>query len=50
MEKYRDTLEVIINSKNMDRIPDMVNDILKKSPDLNDYIKELCTKYIINLN
>ena len=50
MEKYQDALEVIISSKNMDRIPDMVNDILNKKPDLNSYVKELCTKYKINLN
>ena len=50
MEKYREALEVIISSKNMDRIPDMINDILKKKPDLNSYVKELCTKYKVNLN
>ena len=50
MEKYSDALEVIISSKNIDRIPEMVNDILKKNPDLNNYVKELCTKYKVNLN
>ena len=50
MEKYEDALEVGISSKNLDKIPDIVNDILRKKPDLQNKVKELCTKYKVNLS
>ena len=50
MEKYEDALEVGISSKNMDKIPDIVNDILRKKPELQNKVKELCTKYKVNLS
>ena len=50
MEKYEDCLEVAISSKNLDKIPDIINDVLKKKPDLQNKVKELCTKYRVNLS
>ena len=50
MEKYEDALEITISSKDMDKIPDIVNDILMKKPDLKNKVKELCTKYKVNLS
>lgn len=50
MEKYEDALDIVISSKNTDRIPDLVNDILIKKPDLQKKVKELCIKYKVNLN
>ena len=50
MERYDDALEVAFSSKNMDKIPDIVNDVLKKKPDLQEKIKDLCTKYKVNLS
>ena len=49
MEKLEDLLEVTISSKNMDKIPDIVNDILNKKPDLQNKVKELCKNYKVNL-
>ena len=50
MEKYEDALDVILSSKNMDRIPELVNEILNKKPNLEKIVKDLCTKYKVNLN
>ena len=50
MEKYQDALEVIISSKNMDRMPDLINEVLMKKPSLKEKVKELCTKYKVNLS
>ena len=50
MEKYEDCLEVAISSKNLDKIPDIINDVLKKKPELQNKVKELCTKYRVNLS
>jgi len=50
MEKYEDALEVAISSKNLDKIPDIINDILNKKPDLQNLVKDLCTKYKVNLS
>jgi len=50
MEKYEDCLEVAISSKNLDKIPDIINDVLKKKPELQDKVKDLCTKYRVNLS
>ena len=44
MEKYEDALEVAISSKNLDKIPDIINDILNKKPELEKLVKDLCTK------
>ena len=49
MEKYEDVLEVAISSKNLEKIPDIVNDILNKKPDLQNKVKELCKNYKVNL-
>ena len=48
--KYEDALDVIIGSKNMDQIPNLVNDILAKKPDLQNKVTELCKQYRVNLN
>jgi len=37
MEKYEDVLEVAFSCKNMEKIPDIVNDILKRIPENIDY-------------
>ena len=50
MEKYEEALDIILSSKNMDRIPDLVNEILNKKPNLEKTVKDLCTKYKVNLN
>ena len=50
MEKYEDALDIIISSKNTDKIPDLVNDVLIKKPSLQSLVKELCEKYKVNLN
>ena len=50
MEKYEDSLEVAISSKNLDKIPDIINDILNKKPELEKLVKDLCTKYKVNLS
>ena len=50
MEKYDDALEIIISSKNIDRIPFYINEILNKKPNLQDKVKDLCSKYKVNLN
>ena len=50
MEKYEDAIDVIISSKNTERIPDLINEILMKKPDLNNKVKELCSKYKVNLS
>ena len=49
MEKYEDAIDIIISSKNMDRIPALINEILIKKPNLESKIKELCTKYKVSL-
>ena len=50
MEKYEDVLEVAFSCKNMEKIPDIVNDILNKKPELQKNVKDLCTKYKVNLS
>ena len=50
MEKYEDALDVILSSKNMDRIPELINEILNKKPNLENKVKDLCIKYKVNLN
>ena len=50
MEKYEDALNIVISSKNEDRIPEIVNEILIRKPSLQDMVKQLCTKYKVNLN
>ena len=50
MEKYEDLLEVAISSKNLDKIPDIINDVLKRKPELQDKVDELCKNYKINLS
>ena len=50
MEKYEDALDIIISNKNTDTIPGYVNEILMKKPSLQNLVKELCTKYKVNLN
>ena len=50
MEKYEDLLEVAISSKDLDKIPDIINDVLKKKPDLQNKVDELCKNYKINLS
>ena len=50
MEKYEEALDIILSSKNMDRIPDLVNEILNKKPNLEKTVKDLCNKYKVNLN
>ena len=50
MEKYEDAIEVAISSKNMDKIPYVVNDILKRKPDLQKLVEDLCVKYKVNLS
>lgn len=50
MEKYEVALETIISSKNMDKIPGFVNEILIKKPNLQDLVKKLCSNYKVNLN
>ena len=50
MEKYEDTLDVVISSKKMEIMPDIINDILNKKPNLQNLVKELCNKYKVNLN
>ena len=49
MEKYEDVLEVAISSKNLDKIPDIVNDVLKKKPELKNKVDEICKNYKVNL-
>ena len=49
MEKYEDVLEVAFSSKNLEKIPDIVNDILNKKPDLQTKVQELCKTYKVNL-
>ena len=49
MEKYEDALEVAISSKNLEKIPFIITDILKKKPDLQKLVTDLCTKYKVNL-
>ena len=41
MEKYEDLLEVAISSKNLDKIPDIINDVLKRKPELQNKVDEL---------
>ena len=50
MEKYEDLLEVAISSKNLDKIPDIINDVLKRKPELQNKVDELCKNYKINLS
>ena len=50
MEKYEDALDIILSSKKIDRMPELVNNILRKKPNLDSLVKELCTKYKVNLN
>ena len=50
MEKYEDALDIVISSKNADRIPEIVNEILIRKPSLQDMVKQLCTKYKVNLD
>ena len=50
MEKYEDLLEVAISSKDLEKIPDIINDVLKKKPDLQNKVDELCKNYKINLS
>ena len=50
MEKYEDLLEVAISTKDLDKIPDIINDVLKKKPDLQNKVDELCKNYKINLS
>ena len=50
MEKYEDLLEVAISSKNLEKIPDIINDVLRKKPDLKNKVDELCKNYKINLS
>ena len=50
MEKYEDLLEVAISSKNLDKIPDIINDVLKRKPELKNKVDELCKNYKINLS
>ena len=49
MEKYADALEVVISGKS-DRMIDFVNDILRRKPELQSYVKDLCQKYKVSLN
>ena len=49
MQKYEDALDIIISSKNTDKIPILVNDILIKKPSLQDLVKKLCSQYKVNL-
>ena len=50
MEKYEDAIDIIISSKNMDRMPELINEVLMKKPSLKEKVKELCTKYKVNLS
>ena len=50
MEKLEDLLEVTISSKNMDKIPDIIKEVLKKKPDLQGLVKDLCTKFRVNIS
>ena len=45
MEKYSDALEVIISDSESDKMAFMINDILKKRPDLKKKAEELFRKY-----
>ena len=49
MEKYKEALEFIISSKELDSKDLMVKDILKKQPKLENYVNELCEKYKVCL-
>ena len=49
MEKYKEALEFIITSKELDSKDLMVKDILKKQPKYESYVNELCEKYKVCL-
>ena len=51
MEKYEDALEVIISDKykEPEKIKKLVDNILKKRPDLKKRVEDLCLQYKVNL-
>ena len=49
MEKYKEALEYIIASKDIDEKAIMVNEILRKQPKLEKFVNDLCEKYKVSL-
>ena len=49
MEKYKEALEYIIASKDIDDKQIMVNEILRKQPKLEKFVNDLCEKYKVSL-
>jgi hypothetical protein len=49
MDKNKEALELIISDKNYQSKLDMVNNILRKQPNLQKLVDELCAKYKVNL-
>ena len=45
INKFESALEIIISDKTITNMNDLVNDILKKKPELQTKVEELCTKY-----
>ena len=49
MGDYKNALEIIISNKDYEMKEGQINEILKKDPNLKEYVEELLTKYKVSL-
>ena len=49
MTEYKKALEIVISNKDFEMKEIQINEILKKDPNLKEYVDELCIKYKINI-
>ena len=50
INNYEAEIEVIITDKNIDNMNTLINNIIKKKPELKEKVEELCNKYKVKFN
>lgn len=50
INNYEAEIEVIISDKNIDNMNTLINNIIKKKPELKEKVEELCNKYKVKFN